>query len=70
MARVYLGKLWNAADGEPPVTAQKGTIQWVSSVGGFILPETGEDVPADELDPNGCYWPNAASPRHLWSDVP
>jgi hypothetical protein len=70
MARVYLGKLWNIAEGETPLTAQKGTIQWVSSIGGFILPETGEDVPADELDPSGCYRPNAGPPRHLWSEVP
>ena len=70
MARVYLGRLWDVADGQAPVTPQKGTIQWVSSVGGFILPETGEDVPADELDPNGCYRPCVSPPRHAWSDVP
>jgi hypothetical protein len=70
MARVYLGKLWNVAAGQPRLTSQKGTIQWVSSVGGFILPETGEEVPADDLDISGCYRSGVAGPRHEWSDVP
>lgn len=70
MARVYLGRLWDVAAGQAPVTTQKGTIEWVSSVGGFILPETGEDVPTADLDNRGCYSPGGGPPRHAWSDVP
>jgi hypothetical protein len=61
MTRVYLGSLGSGADAGARVTEQKGTIQWVSSVGGFIMPETGEDVPEAELDGRGRYLP---APTH------
>ena len=63
MARVYLGRLWSVAAGQALVTEQKGTIQWVSSVGGFILPETVEDVPEADLDMGGCYVRAASRPQ-------
>jgi hypothetical protein len=62
MPRVYSGSLGTAADAHARVTAQKGTIQWVSSVGALIIPETGEDVPEDDLDNGGRYIP---APPHL-----
>jgi hypothetical protein len=62
--------LWNVEGSQAPVTAQKGTIQWVSSVGGFILPETGEDVPEAALDRLGCYVPEAGRPPLNLPGVP
>jgi len=55
MVRVYLGRFWSAPRSGAPVTAQKGTIQWVSSVGAWIIPETGEDVPETDIDVSGRY---------------
>jgi hypothetical protein len=61
MVRVYLGRFWSAPDRGAPVTAQKGTIQWVSSVGAWIIPETGEDVPEAEIDAMGRHMQLVAS---------
>ena len=55
MVRVYQGRYWSTPRSEAPVTAQKGTIQWVSSVGAWIIPETGEDVPEADIDTAGRY---------------
>ncbi len=53
MARVYLGEVWNGPDQPTKVTGFKGTIEWVSMIGGSILPETGEDVPDTLIDGQG-----------------
>jgi hypothetical protein len=56
MVRVYQGRFWSTPLSGAPVTAWKGTIQWVSSVGAWIIPETGEDVPEANIDSAGRYF--------------
>ncbi len=57
MAHVYTGKVWGAARAEFRPTAQKGTAEWVSRVGGAIILGTVEDVADMLLDNQGRYWP-------------
>ena len=65
MVRVYLGNVWNGA-GRPTVTTGfKGTIEWVSMIGGSIVPETGEDVPDSLIDELGRCLARPAKPTGL-----
>ena len=62
MARVYLGEVWGGADRPTVTTGHKGTIEWVSMIGGSILPETGEDVPDSLIDGLGRCLARPAKP--------
>ena len=62
MARVYLGEVWRGPDKPTVVTGYKGTIEWISKLGGSILPETGEDVPDTLIDGQGCCPARPAEP--------
>ncbi len=62
MARVYLGVVWNGPDRPTILTGFKGTIEWVSTIGGSILPETGEDVPDTLVDGQGRCLARPAEP--------
>jgi hypothetical protein len=63
MPRVYTGSLSRSTAGER-TTAQKGTIQWLSNMGAWLMPETGEDVDDANLDGQGrCVSAASEQPR-------
>ena len=55
MVKVYQAKVWDHFRDGLRVTRQKGTITWVSSMHGVILPDTAQDVADTCVDAVGCY---------------
>jgi hypothetical protein len=64
MPRVYAGRLSRSPAAGARMTEQKGTIEWLSSVGAWLVPETGEDVEEADLDRQGrCVSAPSERPR-------
>jgi hypothetical protein len=54
--RVYRAWITHPKTSETTVTSHKGAAHWIAQLpGGRVIPETGEDVDASELDEQGRY---------------
>jgi hypothetical protein len=61
MVMVYKARVKDSSRGEMTETRHKGTVDWITRIGGEKIDSTGEDVNEAELDDQGRYLPKSGS---------